>query len=85
MILNNHLNSNLHFMWLKNQVGVKGRTPHSSIPDLGTRVFAISFTLWLWFTCMEKTQCTADWVLLNMGMRNIPNTTATQTKAVTVS
>lgn len=72
-------------MWLKNQVGVKGRTPHSSISELGARVLAISFTLWLWFTCKEKTQCTADWVLLSMQMGNIPNTTATQTKAVIVS
>ena len=78
MILNMHLNSNLHFMWLKNQVGVKG----SSISKLGARVLAISFTLWFWFTCKEKTQYTADWVLLNM---EIPNTTATQTKAVIMS
>jgi len=65
-------------MWLKNQVGVKG----SSISKLGARVLAISFTLWFWFTCKEKTQYTADWVLLNM---EIPNTTATQTKAVIMS
>jgi hypothetical protein len=80
-----HLKSNLCFTWLKNQVGVKGRTPHSSTSELGARVPAISFTLWLWFTCKERTQCTVDWVFLNMEMRNIPNTTATQTKAVTVS
>jgi len=85
MILNMHLNSELHCMWLKNQVGLKGKTSHSSIFELGTRVLAISFTLWLWFTCKERTQCTADWVFLNMEMRNIPNTPATQTKAVTVS
>jgi len=72
-------------MWLKIQVGVKGRTPHSSISETGARVLAISFTLWLWFTWKEKTQCIADWVLLNMEMGNIPNTTATQTKAVIVS
>ena len=84
-ILNMHLKSNLCFTWLKNQVGVKGRTPHSSTSELGARVPAISFTLWLWFTCKERTQCTVDWVFLNMEMRNIPNTTATQTKAVTVS
>jgi hypothetical protein len=85
MILNMHLNSNLHFTWLKNKVGMKGRTPHSSISELGARVLAISFTLCLWFTCKERTQSTVDWVFLNMEMRNIPNNTATQTKAVIVS
>jgi hypothetical protein len=72
-------------MWIKNQVGVKGRIPYSSTSELGTRGLAISVTLWLCLTCKERTQCIADWVILNMEMRNIPNTTATQMKAVIVS
>lgn len=45
IILNMHFNSNLHFTWLKNQVGVKGRTPYSSISELGARLLAITLVL----------------------------------------